>query len=340
MALKYKVKRQAQRFFARVGHYQRRFGHNKLLVLTYHRVIPRNDARLQTIQPGMVVMSDTFAMHIRALKRLFNLVHLCDWVHNVANGMPVLPNACAITFDDGWADNFHHAFPILAQEQTPATIFLVSDMIGTPLTFWPERLAHLVWNDGRGLTSDILEGSELDFLNGLGVAALIRNRIPSRDDIDEIIVKAKKYSDQELKHKLDRAEERLHLPPTKGHEILDWAQIEEMVQTGLVTLGSHTRSHCRLTASVDEVTAENEIRESKERLESKLGCSVDTFCYPDGQSTLLSEQLVKRHYAGACTIVHGRNSTSTDLYRLKRVGIHEDISADETAFAARLSGWI
>ena len=62
---------------------------------------------------------------------------------------------------------------------------------------------------------------------------------------------------------------------------LTWQQIKEMKDSGLVAFGSHTCSHRRLRSLTDkEIT--QEITQSKQILEEKLGAPVVSFCYPFG----------------------------------------------------------
>ena len=66
----------------------------------------------------------------------------------------------------------------------------------------------------------------------------------------------------------------------KGY--LEKAQIEQMLETGLLTIGSHTVSHKNLD-SMDETTAAHELRESKKSLEDMFGMEVKTLCFPRGK---------------------------------------------------------
>src|SRR5690606_27500117 len=122
----------------------------RLVVLRYHRVLPPNDPERKLEQPGMYVSPQTLEMHLTLLKAHFEVVHLDDWVRRAAAGQPLPRLACAITFDDGWRDNYVHGFPILQRQQVPATIFLVSSLIGTRDEFWPNRLARVLAMDSSG----------------------------------------------------------------------------------------------------------------------------------------------------------------------------------------------
>jgi hypothetical protein len=109
----------------------------RLLVLMYHRVLPPTHADRAIEQPGMYVSPATLDLHCALLKRYFDFVHLDDWLR-AARAREELPRmACALTFDDGWRDNFEYALPVLEQQCVPATIFLVSSYTGTAREFWP-----------------------------------------------------------------------------------------------------------------------------------------------------------------------------------------------------------
>src|SRR5690625_5617606 len=92
----------------------------------------------------MIVQPDTFDMHLKEVQQHFDVVSLSEWVQANQNGEPVPKKACAITFDDGWLDNYEYALPVLKAHGLPATLFGVAEQMGTDFQFWPNIVAGLL----------------------------------------------------------------------------------------------------------------------------------------------------------------------------------------------------
>jgi peptidoglycan/xylan/chitin deacetylase (PgdA/CDA1 family) len=119
------------------------------VVVAFHRV--------QEADPtdSLTVGAAAFERHCRFFKRHFNVVPLRDLVHRLATGLSVA-RRLAITFDDGYRDNFEVARPVLEKLSLPATFFIVSDWMGTDVVPQWDRehgVQHpwMTWDEVRSL---------------------------------------------------------------------------------------------------------------------------------------------------------------------------------------------
>jgi len=125
-------------------------------------------------------------------------------------------------------------------------------------------------------------------------------------------------------------------------DALTWAQMREMVASGLVDIQAHSKTHAnlayRLPGESDERYRERmdvEARVPRDMLERMLPVKVDTFAYPFGDaSDALIERLRKREYRMAVTVNSGGNAFFADPLLLQRSMILGDQDLD--AFKAKL----
>lgn len=92
------------------------------IVLMYHRIGNNNTSDIS-------VSTKNFDRQIAYLKRNFDIVSLDELVENYKHNYRLGKDIVAITFDDGYKDNYLNAYPILRNYNAPATIFLITNFI-------------------------------------------------------------------------------------------------------------------------------------------------------------------------------------------------------------------
>ncbi|HEU4654412.1 MAG TPA: polysaccharide deacetylase family protein [Steroidobacteraceae bacterium] len=297
----------------------------ELLILMYHRVLPSSHPARATEQAGMYVSPETLAMHMEMLRKYFTFVHLDDWLRDVEAGRSIPKNACAITFDDGWRDNYQYAYPILRQAQAPATIYLVSDLVGTRYSFWPNTLATILtkansehWRALPGWLRDLLP---------------VDVRKMSSTEIEDLIGRCKCFTDEQMKSAVEHAADDFG-----ERDLISWEEAREMQASGVIRFGSHTRRHTRLSLVSDFSQLNDEVAQSGVIIREQLGSEVATFCYPNGDMSPDAIRLVSSQYLGAVSTRRGWNTPLSHRYAMSRVGVHDDVSNTPPRFLARLAG--
>lgn len=309
-----------------------------LVVLMYHRVLPPDSPERGTEQPGMYVSPKTFDLHLQELKQRFELVHLDEWLQRAKQGASLPRLSCAITFDDGWRDNYEFALPALLRHGAPATIFLVSSYIGTAYLFWPNRLMNLMQKSFTAPGSVSFPEPLRRIAEPVLAGAALRGELRV-DDADIVVQGAKDWPEDEIRGLVEEAE-RSCAESSDSRQILDRDQVTKMSATGLVRFGSHTATHFRLGAGASSRDLEREIVGSQTTLRELCGQAVNLFCYPNGETSAQAIDLVRGHYLGAVTTRRGWHGASGDPYLIRRIGVHEDVSSDRPQFLERLSGWL
>jgi peptidoglycan/xylan/chitin deacetylase (PgdA/CDA1 family) len=107
------------------------------------------------------------------------------------------------------------------------------------------------------------------------------------------------------------------LPSLHGRSMLAWHEIREMHRWG-ISFGAHTLTHPDLTRLPGD-QVESEIRDSKAIIEDALGAAVPCFAYPYGHHDRRTREIVRMHFACACSDRLGLVTIGSDPYALERV---------------------
>lgn len=306
-----------------------------LLILTYHRILPASAPERLSEQPGMITTPETLEQHIRFTRKLgAEAVHLNDWLkrNNLGERLPKL--SVAFTFDDGWRDNYQYAFPRLRAEHTPATIFLVTSMIGSQNIFWPEQVLRL-------LTSTVVPRKDpsFDWLRPHLPATTNPLTAPlSLKDADSVISRLKSMEDTIIIGELQKLYETHPelAPQDQSRSILNAAEISEMSKTGLIAYGAHTRHHFRLNRLKDDQVLKEEIVDCMQDVKSLSPAAIPVFCYPNGDITGNGKALVSEHYDAACTTKTGWNVAGCNPFDLHRFNLHDGNSGSNRDLLATI----
>jgi peptidoglycan/xylan/chitin deacetylase (PgdA/CDA1 family) len=293
-----------------IGPIERLLWDRSPVVLMYHRVAPRSgDLWNICIEPGR------FAEQIEALKRVREVVPLdrvLAWrEHGGGNGKPL----AAVTFDDGYRDAVDAALPILERLDCPATVYVVTGLVGTNKAFWWDELVRLIMTAPAS-------SPPLKLRFGHGVTEL-----PVPDDEAgrrKVCRKVRRW----LRHSPpDRIDEKLDdiaawAGAARGAPDADRAMTPEEVgrlSGGLVTIGAHTVSHPSMPGLPAEAQL-REIAESRRACEAWIGRPVDQFAYPFGDYDRSSVAAVRAAgLTSACATTPGVVRPWTDPLRVPRI---------------------
>ncbi len=283
----------------------RRWRARRFQILTYHKVSPDSHPFFPPLHPSL------FDQQMAFLKETHQVFFLDELVERQQRG-EVPERAVAITFDDGYQDNYTWAFPILSKYRLPATVFLATSAIENRAVLWHDRL----------FDSFRFARVKQVVLDDLGVALNLEGE-EAQSAVETVMGKAKELPAALRLRLVDQVEEKLRpdVDPSRRVRMLSWEEIRRMQSSGWIRFGSHTITH-PILSRIELSEARWELRESKRELEAQLGVPVQGFAYPNGQpddfNDAVKQLLSQEGYRYAVTTVFGFNTASDDRFALRR----------------------
>ncbi len=293
----------------------------RLIILTYHRATG-GDLR----------------SHLLYLQRHYRMLHLEEALKELytppqdGKYRRDQRTLLVLTFDDGYHDNYVHAFALARELQVPFTIFLIPGYLESGEPFW--------WREG-----ELVRNAQVDEVTIEG--RTYRLRQPNERNLLAQAISTHTCHSRSVAEReafLATVRQALAVPSSAPLEEamrpLTWAQVREMEESGWVSFGAHTMHHPILANLADPAEVHREVAECRVVLEQRLSHPVRTFAYPVGKPEHIGEVGLRSvrdaGYDWAVTTIYGTNTSQSDPHQLRRVA--GEVSRHWLVMAAETSG--
>jgi len=310
--------------FLQVGVYaviRKLFPRRAVAVLRYHAVCA---APCTYASRSICVTPEAFRRHLRYLTARYPVLPLHEAVERLQKGERLPVNTIAITFDDGYHDNYL-AFRILQEYGATATFFLTTNCIDDREIFWVSEVRHLILQTAR--TRFALDVQTVSHHFELTSPAQRETAV----SVVTRLLKSCTIAEREaVREALRTALDDVDATFEDGPLMLSSDQIREMLAGGM-TIGGHTLSHCNLP-SAGLQDAAYELTECRHDLLRRFGLATAAMAYPNGGANAYVTDEVQRlaqeaGYSSAWTSAHGYVTADTDWYRGPRIAVRESLAA-------------
>jgi peptidoglycan/xylan/chitin deacetylase (PgdA/CDA1 family) len=278
----------------------------RLLIFTYHRVLAQPDPLLPDEADAA-----SFAAHMDWVREFCNVLPLPEAVRRLRDGS--LPSrATCITFDDGYANNYEVARPILLQRGVTATVFIAVDAV--------ER--GIMWND-LVIESVRQAGGRLDaaHLAAIGYRGAALSPGSAAESVNRAL-DALKY--RPMRQRWEAAAELYRQVAQREPPRLMMTPdtVRAFGRDGF-DIGAHTVNH-PILATQTEDEARFEVRASRDWVAQVTGSAPVSFAYPNGRpgrdyDDSHARMVRDAGYELAVTTAWGCASGRSDVFQLPRV---------------------
>ena len=262
------------------------------------------------------ISKDTFEAHLQFFSQFFRVTPLSEMFHP---GQVEERPRLAITFDDGYRNNFDNAVPLLEAHRLPATIFVTA----IRALNW-----DILWPDFWDLFASLSEVRRLELQDQVFVKNSERKYDPfisSSGTTLQSHMKDLTFPQKErwLKHALELEPEfRDKLAKYREYwELIDTESLQSF-HSPYVQIGCHGLSHDNL-GRLSRADRERELRESKAWLEKRLGNEIASLAYPDGcYNSELIDFAESLGFREQLAVSYKSQEDTADRRILNRVGVY------------------
>jgi peptidoglycan/xylan/chitin deacetylase (PgdA/CDA1 family) len=239
-----------------------------ILIVTHHRVGNAQATRFD--RAIFSASADSFDEQLKYFKRHLNVIDGEELQELVSGRKKLTRMHVAITFDDGYLNDYRTSFDILKSNACAGSFFLVPEYVGTATIPWWDEIAYLVRNTTRPsitLTYPAPLTVQLPSDREAAIVTVLRHyKRPDNHDGEQLLAELRQQTECDL--------------PDVERRFISWEEAREMKAAGM-TIGSHTQTH-RILGQLSPEQQRWEMEASKKIIERNIGGPVTSIAYPVG----------------------------------------------------------
>ena len=267
-------------------------------ILTFHRVVePRGAFSPNAALEVTPAFYDTIIAHLKAGG--WRIVTMSDLCHGLRRGSPT-DHLVALSFDDGYRDNFENAFAICKRHDVPMTVNVTTGFInGTNFPWWyavEELLRHR---------------DKVIFTRSGNLVTLPAKTLPQKMAAYRLLTAAFSHARAHDTTQLLDGLESLNSVDLRSYcrsLLMSWDMVKTLAESGLVEIGAHTVTHPVLRL-LEADHAEAELGASRDVLAAVLGRPIEHVAFPYGSRQAVGRReldlAAKLGFTSAVTTRHG-----------------------------------
>lgn len=291
---------------------------NQLSIFLLHGVVEKSNYQVRNYTSKHLDLA-VFIEYMQNFKRIGHAMSMDQVVDYLTEKKPFPPNSFAVTFDDGFENNFSVAMPVLEALEIPATFYITTGFIQENKMSWIDRIEYC-FEMSQSVTIQLPWRNEFiemcDPKSKIALLTEIRDQVKNSAAINPEYF-ADDICRQSGFEQLKSSQDPLDLK-------LSWEQIQTLHAHPLFTIGGHTHTHAILSFLGPE-DLNFEVKTSLDLLKSFAQVQTNHFSYPEGLSHCYNSEVIKclKSHGIVCSpsAEAGRNPQGTDLFHLKRINL-------------------
>ncbi len=291
---------------------------NKCVIFLFHGV--RSKEKFEIINyTNKHISKKDFKLILQKLSSKGKCLSIDEVYDHIKRGIDFDDFSFAISFDDGFYNNYKIAIPILKKFKFPAVFYVTYNFIDSNLSSWTDQIEYIVENSKKGNFKTEIgnikfannKNSKIKFLTNLRRKLKKNRKINPYGFVDNLA--------NELKFK--QKYKKLNFSIFKK---MNWRIIKKIHKDKLFTVGGHSRNH-DILSHLNYRKLKRDLSFTIRGINKRLKTKIEHFSYPegvDGTYGIREIKILKKEGIKICpSAKFGTNNKKTNLFNLKRINV-------------------